>query len=64
MKASVQRDGQHLRLQGELDFVSAVELRDELAAAIAASAGQSLTLDLSAVSRSNSVGLSDRKSVV
>lgn len=58
MKASVQRDGQYLRLQGELDFVSAVELRDELAAAIAASAGQSLTLDLSAVSRSNSVGLS------
>ncbi len=54
----MQRDGQRLRLQGELDFVSAAALRDELEAAIAASAGQTVILDLSAVTRSNSVGLS------
>lgn len=58
MSASVQLDGQRLRLQGELDFVTAVALRDELERAIAASAGQSRTLDFSAVSQSNSVGLS------
>lgn len=58
MSTSVQRDGQRLRLQGELDFVSAAALRNELTSAIEASAGQSLTLDLSAVEHSNSVGLS------
>lgn len=58
MSATLQRDGQRLRLEGELDFVSAAPLRDQLADSIAASAGQSLTLDFSAVTRSNSVGLS------
>ena len=58
MSASVQRDGQRLRLQGELDFADAAALRDELASGIAASAGQPLTLDFSDIRRSNSVGLS------
>lgn len=58
MKARLLRDAERLRLEGELDFVSAIALRDELAGAIAASAGQPLTLDLSGVTRSNSVGLS------
>lgn len=58
MSASVQQQGQQLRLQGELDFVSAPALREALTNAIAASAGQALILDFSAVSRSNSVGLS------
>ncbi len=58
MSASVLHEGQQLRLQGELDFVSAPALRDALSSAIVASAGQSLTLDFSAVSHSNSVGLS------
>lgn len=58
MTASVLREGQQLRLQGTLDFASAPALRDELTSAIIASAGQPLTLDLSAVSHSNSVGLS------
>lgn len=58
MSASVQRDGQQLQLQGQLDFVSAAALRNELSSAIMASTGQSLILDFSAVSHSNSVGLS------
>jgi phospholipid transport system transporter-binding protein len=58
VSASVQRDGQCLRLAGELDFASAGALREQLTALIAGCAGQALTLDLSAVSRSNSVGLS------
>lgn len=58
MSASVQRDGQRLRLAGDLDFASAGALREQLTALIAGSAGQTLILDLSAVSRSNSVGLS------
>ena len=58
MSAQVRHEGQQLRVQGELDFVSAPALRDALARAIVASAGQPLTLDFSAVSHSNSVGLS------
>lgn len=58
MTASVLHDGRQLQLQGALDFVSAPALRDELSRAIIASAGQPLTLDFSAVSQSNSVGLS------
>lgn len=58
MSASLQRDGQRLRLQGELDFVSAGPLREQLADAILDSAGQSLLLDFSDITRSNSVGLS------
>lgn len=58
MSARLLHDAERLRLEGELDFVSAIALREELARAIATSAGQSLTLDLSGVTRSNSVGLS------
>ena len=58
MSVSVQQDGQRLRLQGELDFAGAPALRDALSSAIVASAGQALILDFTAVSHSNSVGLS------
>lgn len=46
-----------LRLEGELDFASAVALRPELERRVNA-AGSSLHLDLSGLTRVNSVGLS------
>lgn len=58
MRATLQRDGQRLRLHGELDFDGAAALRNELERAIADYACQSVILDFAAVTRSNSVGLS------
>ncbi len=46
-----------LRLQGELDFVSVLAVREQLAERIAASRGD-IMLDLSGLQRVNSVGLS------
>ena len=46
-----------LRLEGELDFASAVAVRPELERQVRA-AGSSATLDLSGLTRVNSVGLS------
>ncbi|UAW97823.1 STAS domain-containing protein [Halopseudomonas nanhaiensis] len=46
-----------LRLEGELDFASAVTLRPELERQVSA-AGPSVLLDMSGVTRVNSVGLS------
>jgi len=46
-----------LRLEGELDFSSAVTVRPELERHVAA-AGSSVCLDFSGVTRVNSVGLS------
>lgn len=46
-----------IRIEGELDFVTAVSLRPELESAIDR-AGKDVILDLSGVSRVNSVGLS------
>lgn len=51
-------EGERLRLEGELDFVSAIPVRDALDTYLAASAGKRVTLDLSGVTRVNSVGLS------
>lgn len=58
MKARVvSTDGATIGIEGELDFVTAVTLRPELEAAIDG-AGKDVVLDLSGVSRANSVGLS------
>lgn len=46
-----------VRIEGELDFVSVIPLRPELERAVQA-AGNQVTLDLSGVTRTNSVGLS------
>lgn len=46
-----------LRLEGELDFVSAAAVRPELERRVTA-AGSSVNLDMSGVTRVNSVGLS------
>lgn len=51
-------DGERLRLEGELDFVSAIPVREALDSFLASSAGKRVVLDLSGVTRINSVGLS------
>lgn len=51
-------DGERLRLEGELDFVSAIPAREALDDYLAGSAGKRVVLDLSGVTRVNSVGLS------
>ena len=53
----VSEDGTRISIEGELDFVTAVTLRSELESAIDA-AGKDVVLDLSGVTRANSVGLS------
>ncbi|MEJ6655599.1 MAG: STAS domain-containing protein [Pseudomonas sp.] len=58
MKARWVPDGKRLRLEGELDFVSVIPMREELDRFLTASAGTQVTLDLSGVTRVNSVGLS------
>ncbi|WP_150302805.1 STAS domain-containing protein [Pseudomonas saliphila] len=58
MKARVvSEEGARISIEGELDFATAVSVRSELESAID-SAGQDVLLDLSGVSRANSVGLS------
>ncbi|GAA6132946.1 STAS domain-containing protein [Halopseudomonas sabulinigri] len=57
-RASVQTgENGLLQLQGELDFVSVLAVREQLAERIAASRGD-IMLDLSGLQRVNSVGLS------
>ena len=58
MKARWVPDGERLRLEGELDFVSVIPMRAELDRFLKASAGKQVTLDLSGITRINSVGLS------
>lgn len=58
MSASIASDKDGLiRLEGELDFTSAVALRAELEQAVKAQSGD-VTLDFAGVSHTNSVGLS------
>lgn len=53
----VSDDGNRIKIEGELDFVTAVSVRGELERAVG-QAGQDVLLDLSGVTRANSVGLS------
>ncbi|WP_373186450.1 lipid asymmetry maintenance protein MlaB [Halopseudomonas sp.] len=58
MSASIASDNDGLiRLEGELDFTSAVSLRGELEQAVKTQSGN-VTLDFAGVSQTNSVGLS------
>lgn len=58
MKARWVPEGERLRLEGELDFVSAIPVREALDSFLVGSAGKRVVLDLSGVTRVNSVGLS------
>ncbi len=58
MTARLVQDAERVRLEGELDFVSVMPLHEELKRLIAASAGTQVILDLSGLTRVNSVGMS------